>query len=157
MKKCIKCKIEKEIIEFSFKIKKLDLRQNKCRECFKEYRKVYYNKNKEKAIEYSKESNKIITKRNREFIYKYLLQNPCIDCKEKSPILLEFDHRSDKKYNISDMITKGYSLISLQKEIDKCDVRCANCHRIKTARDFNFWMYRRCKFSSSGRAQDFQS
>ena len=39
----------------------------------------------------------------------------------------------EKKDNISTMITKGRSLKVISAEIDKCEVRCANCHRIVTA------------------------
>jgi hypothetical protein len=35
-----------------------------------------------------------------------------------------------------------YSLDALQKEIDKCVVRCANCHRRKTAKESGFWKFK---------------
>jgi hypothetical protein len=30
-------------------------------------------------------------------------------------------------------------LNQVKNEIEKCDVRCANCHRRKTAKDFNWY------------------
>ena len=56
----------------------------------------------------------------------------CVDCGEKNPIVLDFDHLKNKKYNISRMIHDGHSWASIKKEIKKCEVVCANCHRIRT-------------------------
>jgi hypothetical protein len=49
---------------------------------------------------------------------------------------MDFDHRdpSQKEFNLgSEAIREMYSLEKLQAEIDKCDIVCANCHRIRTA------------------------
>lgn len=56
----------------------------------------------------------------------------CVDCGETNPIVLDFDHLKDKKYNVSRMIHDGFSWKAIRKEIDKCEVVCANCHRIRT-------------------------
>jgi hypothetical protein len=56
----------------------------------------------------------------------------CADCGNKNPIVLDFDHLKDKKYNISRMIHDGFSWKAILKEIEKCEVVCANCHRIRT-------------------------
>jgi hypothetical protein len=56
----------------------------------------------------------------------------CIDCGVKNHIILDFDHLKDKKYNISRMIHDGFSWPAIEKEILKCEVVCANCHRIRT-------------------------
>ena len=56
----------------------------------------------------------------------------CVDCGECNPIVLDFDHLKDKKYNVSRMIHDGFSWKAIKKEIEKCQVVCANCHRIRT-------------------------
>jgi hypothetical protein len=56
----------------------------------------------------------------------------CKDCGESNPIVLDFDHLKDKKYNVSRMIHDGFSWKAIKKEIEKCEVVCANCHRIRT-------------------------
>jgi L-lysine 2,3-aminomutase len=56
----------------------------------------------------------------------------CADCGEKNHIVLDFDHLRDKKYNVSRMIHDGFSWKAILKEIKKCEVVCANCHRIRT-------------------------
>jgi hypothetical protein len=56
----------------------------------------------------------------------------CVDCGEKNHVVLDFDHLKNKKYNISRMIHDGFSWAAIKKEIAKCEVVCANCHRIRT-------------------------
>jgi len=68
------------------------------------------------------------------YIDEYLQRHACIDCGECDPIVLEFDHRdpAQKEFAISRLRTIPVSFARLKKEIAKCDVRCANCHRRKT-------------------------
>lgn len=56
----------------------------------------------------------------------------CVDCGIKNHIVLDFDHLKDKKYNVSRMIHDRFSWAAIKKEIAKCEVVCANCHRIRT-------------------------
>lgn len=71
--------------------------------------------------------------RDKAAVLAYKLDNPCVDCGEADPIVLDFDHRGDKVCAVSQMSGRGWSLRRLFAEIAKCDVRCANCHRRKTA------------------------
>jgi len=69
----------------------------------------------------------------------YLASHPCIDYGVDNVIVLEFDHRDpkDKLTNVGNMISsKRWARV--RAEIEKCDVRCVNCHRRKTARDFHW-------------------
>ena len=68
----------------------------------------------------------------------YLKEHPCINCGESDPVVLDFDRLQDKKYNVSEMIG-AFGLKSVIKEINKCQVLCANCHRRKTAKDQNWY------------------
>lgn len=63
-----------------------------------------------------------------------LAEKECVDCGEKDFRVLDFDHidRKNKFKNVSDMRSGHYSWESVSKEISKCEVRCANCHRRKT-------------------------
>lgn len=64
------------------------------------------------------------------------MANPhCHDCGNSyPPCVLEFDHRPKiKKIKaVSDLAAAGVSIENLKKEIKKCDLVCANCHRIRT-------------------------
>ncbi len=63
----------------------------------------------------------------------YLATHPCIDCGEADAVCLEFDHvRGPKRGNIGTMLG-DHSWETIEAEIAKCEVRCANCHRRRTA------------------------
>jgi len=96
--------------------------------------KKYRNPDKEK-IRRKKDIEKL-----KDFIWNYLLDHPCIDCGNNDPVVLHFDHRNpdDKKYAISDAIYRLRSVESLKREIEKCDVRCANCHMKRSAKQFGW-------------------
>ncbi|MGH7974959.1 MAG: hypothetical protein ACREBR_05495 [bacterium] len=63
-------------------------------------------------------------------MFSYLLDHPCVDCNVTDLRVLEFDHIRDKKLYIGFMRMHGAD--SLIDEISKCEIRCANCRRIKT-------------------------
>ena len=95
--------------------------------------KRHYEANKEKIKARSKKKNRENRKRNKGYIFFVKTLHSCIDCGEDNPLVLEFDHvRGEKKANVSDMGNQAYSIKTIQKEIEKCEIRCANCHRIAT-------------------------
>ena len=59
----------------------------------------------------------------------------CIDCGyDAHAEALQFDHvEGDKKGNVSDLVRSDYSWLTIMNEINKCEVRCANCHAVMTA------------------------
>lgn len=71
----------------------------------------------------------------RVYVVEYLLQHPCVDCGETDLRVLEFDHRGDvpKRLGVGRLVSGGtWGLEAVIREIAKCDVRCANCHRKRT-------------------------
>lgn len=57
----------------------------------------------------------------------------CVDCGIADPRVLDFDHvRGTKIASISKMVNRVGTAHTLIAELAKCEVRCANCHRIKT-------------------------
>lgn len=135
---CSHCKETKPVSEFSFRNKKKGTRQNRCKSCHAVYRRQHYLKNRDKYIgmakEWNDENREAMLNKGRHYVLKYLLKHPCVDCGEVDPTVLEFDHvRGEKTDTISALITTGCKVERLQAEIAKCQVRCVNCHRIKTA------------------------
>lgn len=124
----------KEVIEFNKNKSKADGLNGICKECSRARSKKYYLQNHEKHIKEVKLRKNKVIKQNREFIIDYLKENPCVDCGETDIIVLEFDHQRDKKHNVSSLL-RSHSLKTIKEEIAKCLVRCANCHRRKTAKD----------------------
>lgn len=60
---------------------------------------------------------------------------PCTDCANFFPaVCMDFDHLPGfkKKLGIAQMVQTGYSRELILEEITKCDLVCANCHRIRT-------------------------
>lgn len=140
MKVCITCKKEKELTEFNKNAKKPDGLQQCCRECTKEYSAKWYQGNADLKKSRSNLRRDKVVNENRARIIEYLKSHPCVDCGERRLACLEFDHVRGKKYRaISNMMQCGWT--KLKAEIDKCDVRCANCHRIKTSKDQNWFTY----------------
>ncbi len=146
MKKCTKCLIEKESNEFH---KRGKILQANCKACKSLDQKQRRERNKEQFNAKKWERCKLRKEKLKEFVFNYLLANPCIKCGESDPIVLEFDHRGDKEFHIATGINNGYSLEKIKHEMTKCDVLCANCHKRKTAQDFNWYKLKLMQGSSN--------
>lgn len=140
MKICNKCKCEKEESDFSFKNKKKQIRSTTCSTCSKKYGKQHYLENKSKYVERAKDFNRIQIINNRQKMIDYLNGKKCKDCGNSDIRVLEFDHKKnvDKSNNIGNMLYRN-CWTTILKEIGKCEIRCANCHRIKTTIQFDYF------------------
>lgn len=68
------------------------------------------------------------------FVREMKESNPCSDCGKFFPYyVMDFDHigQQPKLFNINYLSNTG-RIGALKKEIVKCEVVCANCHRIRT-------------------------
>jgi len=139
MKKCVICKQLFDFSNFNKKTSAKDGLQPACRECNKKRSRMYYANNTDLHKHQVFENSKKYKLKARKFVYDYLLKHPCVECGESEPCALDFDHMSDKEINISLAVASGWSIDRISKEIEKCIVRCANCHRKKTAKDFNWY------------------
>jgi len=64
-----------------------------------------------------------------------LKNQPCTDCGQTFPrVCMDFDHvRGEKLGNVGTMVSHGWSRQKIMDEIAKCELVCANCHRIRTS------------------------
>ena len=125
---------------FSIKTKSSDGYQSSCKECHSKYLKRHYADNKKYYADKAHKRNSQMRIENLQKVVNYLKEHPCVDCGETDPIVLEFDHIRDKHKEISRLISDGVSFEMIQKEIEKCEVRCANCHRKRTAIQLGWYL-----------------
>lgn len=106
----------------------------------KQYAKTWYRQNKDKIRLYhktlkyrlckKKSMNKWI-QRKQDYVYK-IKSNPCMDCGNKfNPWQMEFDHIKGKKVWCVGRMTYGSQKL-LDREMAKCELVCANCHKDRT-------------------------
>lgn len=101
----------------------------------KEYQKEYHKKYSlsEKSFQNKKEKAKIRKDKIRNQIDEFKILSGCKDCGyNKHAYVLDFDHLKDKEDGISEMLHRSLSWDRIKKEIEKCEVVCSNCHRIRT-------------------------
>jgi len=114
-------------------------RQSYCRVCHAAYRHGHYLRNKREYVRRSELQTALRRLENRRMLRTYLQTHPCIDCGEVDPLVLELDHRDPAtKVQAVTWLAARKRWMIVATEIEKCDVRCANCHRIRTARQFGW-------------------
>lgn len=140
---CTVCQEEKCTTEFNWKIKSQQILQPSCKKCSNKKSSEHYLANKDIYKKRARDFSKIQIDSNRENLYKYLEEHSCVDCGEKDPIVLQLDHvRGKKRGDVSKMVRSCYSWKSISEELDKCEVRCANCHSRKTAKQQGWFKFK---------------
>ncbi len=137
MRRCNMCKLFKPEEEFALRSLKTGKRQDHCRTCHAAYRRAHYLRTKETYVRREVARMRGYRIENQARILEYLIAHPCVDCGEADPVVLDFDHRdpSQKRGDIARLAPKK-AWRQILAEIAKCDVRCANCHRRRTAKQF---------------------
>lgn len=114
--------------------------QNWCKSCLAEANSTHYQNNKQLYLDRAISRNARVNAENKQRLYAYLLEHPCVDCGQADIRCLEFDHvQGNKSANIACLLGIGVIWSTIETEIGKCEVRCANCHRIKTNERNSFW------------------
>lgn len=103
-------------------------KQSTCSGCHNEYQKNYYKQHPasiNKSAYARKEKIRLLIIEKKDV--------PCADCEIKYPYyVMDFDHKKDKRFNLSIAAVKHIGIEKVIEEINKCEVVCANCHRIRT-------------------------
>ena len=96
----------------------------------KEKAKEYYLKHKDKILGRQKDRHA----KALEYVNSLKRESPCTDCgKCFHPVAMDYDHvRGEKIVNIAYLVNKAFPLESIKEEIEKCELVCSNCHRVRT-------------------------
>lgn len=144
MKKiCSGCEQERDAEkDFAWKNKVKGTRQRWCKLCQAEANSRHYQNNKQIYLDRALTRNALVNAENKQKLYAYLSDHPCVDCGQTDIRVLEFDHvRGNKSASITELLKKAASWKAIENEIAKCEVRCANCHRIKTSERGGWWRF----------------
>lgn len=103
------------------------------------YNSIYFQQNKnDKIFREKRKLTKQKLKADARMFVDNLKSNPCSHCLKCFPVyVMEYDHiePSKKSYSISYMVKHGMSITTIKREIEKCILLCANCHRNKTYKE----------------------
>jgi hypothetical protein len=130
-KVCSHCRHRKPLAEFNKKAAAKDGKQPTCRECNRARSRQYYRENHAKHIGAIQAQKRERRKLLKALVEAIKVANGCALCPENDPVCLEFHHvdPSEKDFNIGTHKRVDWKLAKLLKEIKKCAVVCANCHK----------------------------
>lgn len=129
-KVCSRCKVSKPASEFNRYERSKDGLQPTCRSC----QAAWYREHAEQTKANAHRRRVVWRVDAQHRMLAYLAEHPCVDCGEADPVVLEFDHvRGKKEAMVSRLVMNGASWRRIEEEIAKCEVRCANCHRRRSA------------------------
>lgn len=138
LKRCYICEERKSVNDFGKHRSRKDGLQASCKSCRNFKMKAWYDDNRETHIA----RVVLVNEKQRKEVYsclRYLKSQPCTDCnKSFDPVCMDFDHvTDDKSFEISEGVRRRKSLTAILNEIKKCELVCANCHRIRTKNRLN--------------------
>lgn len=125
---CVECGQRKPLTNF-YVVRKTpkEYRGGRCNVC--QTRKCNQNRwSADSALALKLEKQKIVNE---------IKKRPCVDCGVVyPPYVMDFDHvRGEKRGGVAKMVGQTWSVQALMEEIEKCDLVCANCHRVRTFGD----------------------
>jgi len=128
---CGRCRTVKPVEEFGLHRGRRSGRQQACRSCRVEVAAASYLSTRDRH----NPKRAVWTARNvaanQGWVLGYLSTHPCVDCGLADVRVLEFDHVAGKDAGVSVLI-RATTVAKLAAEVARCDVGCANCHRVRT-------------------------
>jgi hypothetical protein len=101
----------------------------------REYMRKWYREHRVQHLAWTVDVNRRARAAGRQLIAE-LKSAPCLDCGGRfPPFVMDFDHvRGTKVGIISRMSTGRMAVRRMLDEVEKCDLVCSNCHRLRTQR-----------------------
>ena len=135
MKHCPRCNQDKDLVEFGKNRTRPDGLQVQCRTCIKLIHRDWYERNKERHYGNVQKRRKTLSDQIVRKLLAYLKAHPCVDCGATDPMVLHIEPKQGETgFSLSTRLTEGAVWTALLPEIERCDVRCANCRRVRIAR-----------------------
>lgn len=137
-KRCRRCRLLKDTSEFHRSASRKGGRQSYCRACKKEIDKEHNRRNPRRNYSRTREYRL----RNLRWLDEYLRTRKCEweGCAVSDPDMLVFDHLNpqEKREHVTTMAHSSWGLKSIQEEVAKCRVLCANHHQKHTIQQFGY-------------------
>lgn len=103
-RRCGRCGEMKPLEAFAWRRKAKGQRHNMCRPCHSQYHHEHYSANKARYVQQARERKQALARERTAWLLTYFESHPCADCSETDPVVLEFDHRRDKQFNIGNAL-----------------------------------------------------
>lgn len=141
MKICTKCLKPQDFSKFNYKNREMGILHAHCKTCSRANVRSHYDRNKAYYTKKARARNLATKQEIQSRLLAYLSTRGCVDCGESDPVVLDFDHidKTKKCASISDMLKNRRAWSRIELELKKCVVRCANCHRRRTAKQFTWY------------------
>lgn len=139
VKLCSVCRINKPLDQFTKRSGYENKYHSACKLCSNNRKRAKYqgrDKDRDRGTRHLLRESKSV------YITSFLMKSRCVDCAETDISVLQFDHNNpnDKKFSLGSYYL--HTLEEIKEEINKCTVRCGNCHKKKTAKDRNYFSVR---------------
>jgi hypothetical protein len=131
---CRACGVMRSLNEFPFRTLDDRRRHRICLDCQRQWTNRWYADRKGGTVRAMRRRGTARRDVLARAVFSFLTEHPCVDCGEDDPLVLDFDHLRDKSANVSDLVADRAPWDVIVREIEKCAVRCVNCHRRRTAR-----------------------
>lgn len=90
--------------------------------------KKYIEENKEQVQEYWRNQKRKNNLKKKQYIDDYKKQNCCIKCNEDRYYVLDFHHKDPSEKSFNLGNATKYGMKTIKNEIKKCILLCRNCH-----------------------------
>jgi hypothetical protein len=126
-RRCYRCRDLKPIEDFAWRRRAKGQHDSFCRPCRSAYGREHYQANRQRYIDQAGKVKRRLTRERTLYLLEFFKTHPCVDCGERDPVVLEFDHLRDKSFAIGPSLSRrGWQ--DILDEMKKCEVVCANCH-----------------------------
>lgn len=124
-KQCTRCKQTKSVKDFNNSRYRKEGTRAHCKTCEREQARDFYHKNSDIYKKRARVYGKRLRAHLFEFTNQLKVERGCAFCHERTLCVLDFHHYIKGR----PIGWSGHTYLCMEKELAKCVVSCANCHR----------------------------